>query len=478
MTLMPDWVAQRAALTPERPALLTEECQLTFRELEQRVARLAGGLSALGVEVDTRVALLARNSLTYAVLVHAIPRLGGILVPLNTRLTEPELRHQVTDAEVRLILHDEDRAPLATALSHRGAPAVSLSAVPAVGTAAPRPVDLGRIRSIIYTSGTTGRPKGAMLTSGNFWWSAVGSALNLGNRTDDCWLVCLPLFHVGGLSILLRSVIYGIPALLQPGFAAEAVNRAIDEAGVTIVSVVATMLQRMLVARGGRPYPPSLRCLLLGGGPAPLPLLEAAAALDAPVFQTYGLTETASQVATLAPEDALRKLGSAGKPLFPLELRVDGARAPEEPGEIVVRGPSVMAGYLNQAGSMAADGWLHTGDLGYLDAEGYLYVLDRRDDLIVSGGENIYPAEVEAVLLAHPDVAEAGVYGVPDKEWGQVAMAAVVPAAAARPNEDALVAYCRERLADYKVPRQIRFVEHLPKTGAGKIMRRALADNL
>ena len=325
-------------------------------------------------------------------------------------------------------------------------------------------IDLDAIHSIVYTSGTTGRPKGALLTFGNHWWSAVGSALNLGLLPEDRWLAPLPLFHVGGLSILVRSVVYGIPAIVLERFDAAAVNRAIDDERATIVSVVAAMLQRMLAERGDRPYPPWLRCVLLGGGPAPRPLLEECAGRGLPVVQTYGLTEAASQVATLAPEDALRKLGSAGKPLMPTELRIDG-------GEILVRGPTVSPGYWNHR-TEREDGWLRTGDLGRLDDEGYLYVLDRREDLIVSGGENVYPAEVEAVLLAHPLVEEAAVVGRADQRWGAVPIAFV--RARGEVSSEELLSFCRARLAGYKVPGAIRLVDALPRNAAGKLLRREL----
>jgi O-succinylbenzoic acid--CoA ligase len=245
------------------------------------------------------------------------------------------------------------------------------------------------------------------------------------------------------------------------------------------------MLQRVLEQRDGRPFPPYFRCMLLGGGPAPQPLLEECRRRGVPVVQTYGLTETASQVATLAPEEALTRLGSAGKPLFGTELRVlreDGSDcAADEAGEIVVRGPTVSPGYLNRPEETARalrDGWLHTGDLGYLDTEGYLYVLDRRDDLIVSGGENVYPAEIESVLQTHPAVLEAGVCGVADARWGSVplAMVALRPGTAA--GADTLLAFCAERLARFKLPSRIVFVDELPRNAAGKLVRSELRRRL
>jgi O-succinylbenzoic acid--CoA ligase len=243
------------------------------------------------------------------------------------------------------------------------------------------------------------------------------------------------------------------------------------------------MLQRMLVERGERPYPSSFRCFLLGGGPAPQPLLEECAARGLPVMQTYGLTESASQAVTLAPEDALSKVGSAGKPLFPTEIRVvddNGVDvAHDAPGEIVVRGPTVTPGYFNSPDAsreVLRDGWLHTGDIGYLDSEGYLYVLDRRDDLIISGGENVYPAEVEAALMAHPAVAEAGVIGLADAKWGQIVAAAIVLRPGQSVESAELMTFCSSRLAAYKSPKDLRFTDELPRTAAGKLQRRALRE--
>ncbi len=481
---LPDWLRQRAFLTPDRLALIAGEQQWTFRALDEQVTRMACFLARTGIGANSRVALLFRNSPHVAILVHAVSRLGAILVPINVRLRPEEIVWQLKHVHADLLIYDEANRTTATAVC------LSLSQLRTLNIDDPidLPLELpaalhfqerfpfDAVHSIIYTSGTTGHPKGAMLTYGNFWWSAVGSALNLGTHNEDRWLACLPLFHVGGLSILLRSVIYGITAIIHDSFDPVAVNRAIDEDGVTIFSAVSVMLQRMIEARGDRPYPPTLRCILLGGGPAPRNLLEACAQRAIPVVQTYGLTESASQVATLAPEETLRKLGSAGKPLFPTELRIEAA-SPGEVGEIIVRGPTITPGYLDQPEATARalrEGWLHTGDLGYLDDEGYLYVVDRRDDLIISGGENVYPAEVESVLMAHPEVEEAGVIGIPDEHWGQVPVAAVKLRPQSALTEDDLRTFCGTQLARYKVPVHIYFVDSLPRNAAGKLLRRAI----
>jgi O-succinylbenzoic acid--CoA ligase len=449
---VPDWLRQRAHITPRRRALSAGDAHWSFAELDRHVDNAAAALLARGIRAHDRAGVLAANSAGYVLAVHALMRVGAVVVPLNTRLAPQEVDWQVRDAELSHVLDDAELGHLVDL--DAGTPSSS------------RDFDLAEPHSIMYTSGTTGRPKGAVLTYGNHWWSATSSALNLGLQPGDAWLACLPLFHVGGLSILLKSVIYGMTAVVHPRFDAARANAAIDQQGVSMVSVVSTMLDRMLAERGERPFPATLRCVLLGGGPAPLALLERALRAQAPVVQTYGLTETASQIVTLAPEDALRKVGSAGKPLMGAQLRI------ESDAEICVRGPTVSPGYLHQP--LRDDDWLHTGDLGYLDDEGYLYVLDRRDDLIVSGGENVYPAEVEAALLAHPAVGDAGVVGEPDPQWGRSVRAVVVLRSGMNASECDLIAFCRERLAGYKVPRRIVFRDGLPRNAAGKLVRREL----
>ncbi len=470
-TTIPDWLAHRSEVLPDHEALSDGDLRLTYSELNQRVLALAGALEEAGVAPGDRVAVLAQNSIELVEAIHAIPRVGAILVPLNVRLTTGELATQMRDAGVRLLLCE--RSTEAAAQAAAAAAPVALLALPHSARPCSRPVDtheMGDTHSIIYTSGTTGRPKGAMLTFENFWASAAGSAFNVGVTMEDRWLACMPLFHVGGLSIVLRSAIYGTSIVLHHGFDERAVVESLHRDRVTHISVVASMLQRILDVDDRR-SPAALRVVLVGGGPVPPELLERALARGFPVLQTYGLTEAASQVTTLSPGEAMRHVGSAGKPLVTTQLRIDAA--PGAPGEIIVSGATVTPGYFGDAQATAAairDGWLHTGDIGRLDADGFLFVLDRRDDLIVSGGENVYPAEVEAALLAFPGVTEAAVVGMPSDQWGLTVAAALVVSSPVATGE--LEQWARARLAAYKIPRVVRFVDELPKTASGKIQRR------
>lgn len=476
--LLPDRLAETARARPQAPALICDDQTVSYDELQQRVLNAAALLQQRGLPAGGRVALLAGNSVAFAVLVHALPLAGLTLVPLNTRLTAAEQRFQLHDAAVDLLLFDAEHAARAAELAATPVavnPVEPLAAAPPIRLpVVPQPLPADALQTIIFTSGTTGRPKGALLTRGNHWANAAGSQQRLAQQPSDVWLAVLPFFHVGGMAILLRAAWAGLPVVILPRFDAARVRAAIAQYRVTLVSFVAVMLQRVLDV-SPEPIAPSLRAVLLGGGPAPLPLLERCAARGIAVLQTYGLTESGSQAVTLAPADALRKLGSAGLPLPDVELRIGSVTAPLPPGqagEILLRGPSISPGYLNLPPHPA--GWLATGDIGWCDADGYLSVVDRRSDLIISGGENIYPAEIEAALLAHPAVVEAGVYGVPDTQWGAVAHAAVVlrePLEAA-----ALLAWLRPQLAGYKLPRLIHVVSELPRTASGKLQRFRLRD--
>lgn len=476
---MLDWLAHRAGVMPGVVALVDDQGEHTYAELDRRVDRVASALWDAGVRPGNRVAMLAWNAPEVVELVHAVARLGAILVPLNARLGVDELAFQLRDAEVALLVCDASLAETATAAAREaGVPSPRVLPLDSDGHTFPR-VEAHAGDDplcIMYTSGTTGLPKGVVLTYGNMFASAAGSAFNLGVLPADRWLAVLPLFHVGGLSIVIRSVLYGTGMVLHRQFDEHALSASLRRDGVTHVSVVATMLQRLLDVDTER-CAPQVRVVLVGGGPVPASLLERAAALGYPVVQTYGLTETASQVATLASADAIARLGSAGKALVTTRLRVDAPAG--EPGEILVSGPVVTPGYFRRPEATEAgirNGWLHTGDIGRLDEDGYLYVLDRRDDLIVSGGENVYPAEVEALLLRHPDVREAAVVGLPDPAWGQVVVAAIVADDGAAPEE--IRGWMRERLAGFKVPSRIVKVDALPLTASGKVQRRVVRERL
>ncbi len=490
MPLLPDWLRRSAAAFPAKLAVRCGATDWTFAELDRHAGTLARVLARAGMLPGRTVAVLAGNGLPFVATVHALARLGAVLAPLNLRLTPAEMRQQIQDAQAVAVLHDAARADLAAQIA---GDLLVIDLDQALRDAMENPedapdiplretIDLAMTQAIIYTSGTTGQPKGAIITFGMHWWNATGSALNLGHDPADRWLAVLPFFHIGGLTILWRSVILGIGVVVHERFDAAAVNRSLREDRVTILSVVAVMVQRMLDDLGDAAWPKHLRCLLLGGGPAPLPLLHACAARHAPVVQTYGMTESCSQAATLSPASALRKLGSAGMPLLPVRLRVvthaGSDAAPGEAGEIWLAGPTITPGYFNRPDATARafrDGWFATGDLGMLDDEGFLTVLDRRADLIISGGENVYPAEIEAALLAHPAVADAGVTGQPDAAWGQVPVAFVHLREGAATTSDDLLAFLAERLARYKLPRAIFLVaEPLPRNAAGKLPRRAL----
>ena len=318
-----------------------------------------------------------------------------------------------------------------------------------------------------------------VLTAENLEASALASAELLGLGPSDRWLACMPLYHVGGIGIRVRSVLTGCAGELQPRFDAAAGNEVVGAGQVTFLSVVPTMLQRMLDDPTGDRLPGRLRCVLVGGGPIAPSLVERALARGIPVAPTYGLSEASSQVTVLSPHEAGAHPGSAGRPLPGVAVEVvdrDGRPLPPGAiGEIRVRGPIVADGRLDGPPERPG-GWLATGDLGRLDGEGYLYVADRREDLIVTGGENVMPAEVEAALAAHPAVAEAAVYGLPDPEWGQAVCADVVVAPGAAVTIDALQAFVRSRIAVYKAPRRICFVDALPRTASGKVRRAALRE--
>jgi O-succinylbenzoic acid--CoA ligase len=439
--LLDNWLAQRAQTCPDRPAVIADGRTLDFAELESEAVATARRLAAKGVRRDSLVALTMPAGVEYAVALHALMKLGAVICPLDSRLGPEELdRAMAGERPALTIASPEDlEGPEAD--------------MPLLGVH-----DLDTTCTRILTSGTAGSPRPIPLTYGNHLWSAVGSAFNLGVDPGDRWLCCAPVSHVSGLTILFRSAIYGTTAVVHDGFDVDRVAESLERDGITIVSLVTTMLTRLLDAGAAIERP---RAILVGGGPVPDEVLSEALGLGATVVQTYGLTEACSQVTTLSPSEAELKRGSAGRPLLTTHVRIDG-------DEILVQGPTVAPGAADQ------DGWLHTGDCGRIDAEGFLWVEGRRDDMIVTGGENVAPEEVEEVLGAHPDVAEAAVIGRPDPDWQNAVVAVVVAVNGTMPDPEELRSWCSSRLAAFKVPKRIELVDQLPRTGSGKLQRAAL----
>ena len=479
------WLARQASARPGTVAVRAGGKSLTYAGLAERAARGAAALAAAGVEAGERVAVRMPNRLEHAVAIHAVTWRGAVLVPIHARSSFAEAAGLLEDSGARLLVAAADDPLAGSELPCAVFPAERLAegagteppSRPARARALePAPQPDAAPHSILYTSGTTGRPRPVPLTHGNHRASAEASAANLGVKPGDDWLCPLPLAHVGGLAVVLRAVLQGTCVTLIEGFDPEELARHLRSGAVTHASLVPTMLRRLLEACPGEAPlgSPRLRAVLLGGGPIDPEAVELALARGLPVLGTYGMTETASQVATVPPGAAARKPGSAGPPLpgAELELRDAAGRAlpPGETGEIHVRGPMVSAAAVRARPD--AGGWLATGDLGRFDPEGWLWVEGRRDGVIVTGGENVSAAEVEAVLRAHPVVADCAVVGLPDPEWGEVVAAAVVPRGPdAPPATEALAAWCRERLAPFKVPKRWRIVEELPRTHAGKVAR-------
>ncbi len=467
-------IREGASRWPDAEALTFSGLCWTYRALDGEVGRWVAALQTRGIREGDRVALLTPNHASAVLLFFALGRLKAVLAPLNARLTPVELAPLIDEVSPRVTL-------AASSLAERLPNAETLETwAESVTGASPtcEPIEASTPRVVLFTSGTTGRPKGAVLTEGNFRASARCSAANMGAHAAPRWLGTLPLFHVGGLAMLSRCAYDGGCLVLHDRFDEEQVNRAIDSEGITHASFVATTLERVLDARADRPVPERFRLALIGGGPVPAPLLERARAARLLALQTYGLTEACSQVTTERPAEADGL--TAGPALPGLEVRIVGlggeVLGQGREGDIEVRGPTVMAGYLNRPEAtreVLRDGWLRTRDIGRLDERGRLTVLSRRTDLIVRGGENLYPAEIEAVLASHPALREVAVVGAPDARWGEVPVAFIVRRAEGSAPED-LEGWCRRSLAGFKIPARFVAIDALPRNAMGKVERTVL----
>lgn len=494
-----DWIAHHAAQRPGHRALidLGNGRESSYAIMHDRVARVAGYLRGdLGILKGDRVAALAHNCGELLELMFACARLGAVYLPLNWRLTVPELSHVLQDAEPRVLVVDEACRPKGEALHSAGliSRLLQIDAQNAAGAlASSAPVTRAEtlthddVQMLMYTSGTTGFPKGALITYGMTFWNAVNVGIPALITPETRLLAVMPLFHTGGLNLFANPVFHaGGTVMLMRTFEPGAMLRVLmDPAlGITHTFAVPTAYQAMAdhPSFAGAAFP-HLKIACVGGAATPASVLERWHSRGVRLANGYGMTETSPAVTLLSPEDAVRMSGSVGRPLLHTEIRIVDREhndvPADEPGELLVRGPNVTPGYWRNdmaTHSAFVDGWLKTGDIVRRDEQGYCFIVDRAKDMYISGGENVYPAEVESVLCGAPDVQEAAVISIPDPQWGESGLAVVVAKPGCVLEEARILAHCADRLARFKQPKRVVFVDALPRTGSGKVHKPSLRE--
>ncbi len=495
------FLAKRAMLEPHKVGLIFEGRELTYQALNERANRAANAFLKLGVKPGERVGVLMTNSPEFLECFFGLAKIGAIVVPLNWRLAPPELAFIANNAGVSALAYGAEHAPTVAAL--RGS--ISAKTFVAVGDApagdysyaaltadasAQEPTTIGAGDDplvIMFTAGTTGTPKGATLTHNNLFYDSCTVAMSADWRWNDRVLVALPLFHIGALIYVVINVHVGAITVLMKAFDPSGFLKTLQDHKVNSFLAVPAMLNFMLQVPTLKDFDlSSVRWALCGTAPVPVPLIQAWAQRGIAIQQVYGLTECSGGAAVLSSERALEKVGSTGLPMFHTDIRVVDLEGndtpPDQVGEIIIRGPHVMREYWQNPQATAdavREGWLYTGDLGKLDAEGYLYIVERKRDMIISGGENIYPAEVENVLVSMPQIAEVAVIGIPDADWGEAVCAVARLKESQSLTLEQMVVHCTGKLAKYKIPKQLVLSEQpLPRNPTGKMLKRALREKV
>lgn len=494
-----DWTARRALSSPAKVAIIDagSGSSLTYQELDERATRLANHLRArCGVGPGDRIAILAMNRAEVLEAFFAAAKLTAILVPLNYRLAPPELQYILEDSGPKVLLYEKEFAPLLgsarqhLAIKHQ----IELDKCyeDVLASSSPEAIEVQSFDAempvlIIYTSGTTGRPKGALLSHRMLTWNSINTTIGWDIVSTDVTTVHMPLFHTGGFNVLTLPLLHaGGTVVMLRAFDVEEVLRALEDYRCTIFFGVPTIFQMMLESpRFATTDLSAMRYFISGGAPCPIPLIEAIHAHGVAFTQGYGLTEVGPNCFRLSLNDALRKAGSIGFPTFHSEARIVDESGREvrqgEIGELLLNGGHVCSGYWGNSEATAAalsDGWFRTGDLARQDEEGYYYIAGRAKDMIISGGENIYPAEVEAVLHEHPGIASAALLGLADPKWGERPVAAVVACKDSVVTAADIVDFCSGKLARYKIPKQVFFVEEFPLLDSGKVSKRVLKEQI
>jgi len=488
-----DWLAKNEKIFADKIAIREAATgrEFTYRQFNQLANRWRMELEARGIQTGDRVSVLLPNGADILFILFAAAKIGAIFVPLNTKLTVPELEQIVASAQPSLLIFSQEFGYLAAELSSLESlplEGVNLADAAQASPLASTPIDLEQPQMLLYTSGTTGKPKGVIVSYRQVLWNALNSALRM-IVTSDIALIHTPMFYTGGLNVYaLPGFLVGATVVIAKSFDAAEVLRLIDKESITTLFAVPTQLAMMADSPAFETVNISgLRSIISGGAPCPIGLIERWLARGIALRQGFGMTEVGPNAFALDASDALRKAGSIGFPHFSVEARIvdEAGRdvVESEVGELIVRTPAMCSGYWNdpeQTSAAIRDGWLHTGDLARRDDEGYFYIVDRKKDMFISGGENVYPAEIEHLLRAHPAVSDVAVVGVPHQKWGEVGCAAIVLKIGVACTEADVVAFCDGRLARFKIPKQIVFVDELPRTVSGKVrkaeLRRSVAQ--
>lgn len=494
------WLTRREQLTPDKEAVVDRDRRLTYRELNQRVNRLARALAGQGLQKGDRLAILSYNSLEFLEVILASAKLGLMLAPLNWRLTASELNFILADSGAKTLVFDPELSelageaaraadlerlvvlgdqPVADALVYEELLDGRIAEEPELDD----PPDMETPHIIMYTAGTTGKPKGAVLTQGASFWNALNLQLDMGFSAADRDLLVLPMFHIGGIGLFTLPMLYvGGAVVIQRVFDPLETLRLLEREKITLFFGVPAIFLFMIQHPEFRAQAfENVRVVMSGGAPLPASLVEEYDRAGIALQQGFGMSEAAPSIATLKKERALAKAGSIGQPLFHLEVKIvdeNGRRVGvDQVGELLIRGPNLTRGYWNrpQANRDAfVDGWFRTGDLARMDRDGDLFIVDRKKDMFISGGENVYPAEVEDAIYELEQVSEAAVIGVPDPKWQEAGKAFVALKEGRSLSEAELLGHLRKRLAKYKIPKSVVFVDALPRNAAGKVLKKVL----
>ncbi|MEJ2349517.1 MAG: long-chain fatty acid--CoA ligase [Anaerolineales bacterium] len=501
-----DWIKRHAEWTPHKLALVDAYTgqQLTYAQFSERANRFASFLHhKLGIRKGERVSILAQNSSDYYEVLFGCGKAGAILNTLNWRLAVPELEYILNDCRPRLLLYDPEFSDVVGKMRSRISPEFyvrmtkgnlggDITYESALAEGSPQGVESPRMQyedtwAILYTSGTTGRPKGAQVTYGNFFYNAVGMGQAIDLTSQDLNLNVLPTFHAGGLGLYAGPIFHcGGTLIVMRAFDPGELLRLIEHWKVTVILLVPSIYLMLSQYPDFDQYDlSSVRSWASGGSTLPPPLVHTFNEKGIRIQQGFGMTETGPTVFIISKEDAVRKAGSVGKPVLHTEVRIEdregNVSGPNQIGELCIRGGNVTTGYWNRPEATAeaiVDGWLHSGDAAKYDDEGFYYIVDRWKDMFISGGENIYPAEVENVIYQHPAVAEVAVIGVPHPKWQEVGRAIVVVKGGSTLTEEGIIDFCQGKLARYKIPKSVAFTSELPRTAAGKVLKGQLREML